>query len=82
MGLDPAVAQRLAAQTLAGAGRLVACEPEPDLARMTAEVASRGGTTEAALNSFSAAGLEQLVTDAMAAAAQRGREMAERFGST
>jgi pyrroline-5-carboxylate reductase len=49
---------------------------------MTAEVASKGGTTEAALDSFSAAGLERLVAAAMEAAAQRGREMAERFGST
>jgi pyrroline-5-carboxylate reductase len=82
MGLEPSVAQRLAAQTLAGAGRLVAAEAQPDLARMTAEVASKGGTTEAALDSFSAAGLERLVAAAMEAAAQRGREMAERFGST
>lgn len=80
MGLEASVAQRLAAQTLAGAGRLVAMDPQPDLARMTAEVASKGGTTEAALNSFAAQGLERLVADAMQAAAQRGREMAERFG--
>jgi pyrroline-5-carboxylate reductase len=81
MGLEASVARRLAAQTLAGAGRLVAAEPQPDLARMTAEVASKGGTTEAALDSFAAAGLAQVVADAMHAAARRGREMAERFGS-
>jgi pyrroline-5-carboxylate reductase len=82
MGLEASVAQRLAAQTLAGAGQLVATEQQPDLARMASEVASKGGTTEAALNSFAAAGLQRLVADAMQAAAQRGRELAERFGST
>lgn len=81
MGLDPAVAGQLAAQTLAGAGALVAAEKNPDLARMSAEVASKGGTTEAALNRFDALGLEQQVGAAMQAAAQRAREMAEQFGN-
>lgn len=81
MGLDPDVARQLAAQTLAGAGRLVAVEGHPDLARMTAEVASKGGTTEAALNRFTAQGLDGLVAAAMQAAAQRGRELADQFGA-
>jgi pyrroline-5-carboxylate reductase len=80
MGLEPAVAQQLAAQTLAGAGALVAAEQTPDLARMSAEVASRGGTTEAALNRFEAMGLDRLVAAAMLAAAERGCEIADRFG--
>ncbi len=73
MGLDPAVAGQLAAQTLAGAGALVAAEKAPDLARMSAEVASKGGTTEAALNRFAVLGLEQQVGAAMQAAANRAR---------
>jgi pyrroline-5-carboxylate reductase len=81
MGLDPAVARQLAAQTLAGAGALVAAETAPDLARMSAEVASKGGTTEAALNRFTELDLARLVAAAMQAAAQRGREMADQFGS-
>ncbi len=79
-GLDVQVARQLAAQTLAGAGQLVAAETQPDLARMRAEVTSRGGTTEAALNSFAAQGLDRLVGDAMAAAARRSRELAAQFG--
>jgi pyrroline-5-carboxylate reductase len=79
-GLEPAVARRLAAQTLAGAGQLVAAESEPDLARMRAEVTSRGGTTEAALKHFAEQGFDRLVADAMAAAAHRSRELAEQFG--
>ncbi len=82
MGLDAAVAQQLAAQTLAGAGALVAAEQTPDLARMSAEVASRGGTTEAALNRFAALGLDRLVAAAMLAAAERGRELADQFGNS
>jgi pyrroline-5-carboxylate reductase len=81
-GLDPAVARQLAAQTLAGAGQLVAAEKTPDLARMRAEVASKGGTTEAALAAFTAQGLEHAVAQAMQAAAQRSRELAQQFGNT
>lgn len=80
MGLDATVAMKLAAQTLAGAGALAAAEQSPDLARMTAEVASKGGTTEAALNRFDALGFDQLVAAAMQAAADRGRDMADQFG--
>jgi pyrroline-5-carboxylate reductase len=80
LGLDAAVARQLAAQTLAGAGQLVAAEQTPDLARMRAEVTSKGGTTEAALNTFAARGFEQLVADAMAAAERRSRELAAQFG--
>ncbi len=80
LGLAPDTARRLAAQTLAGAGQLVAAEPQPDLARMRAEVTSKGGTTEAALYSFAEHQLPTTVQAAMNAAAQRSRELAEQFG--
>ena len=80
-GLEPDVAHKLAAQTLAGAGQLVAAEASPDLARMRAEVTSKGGTTEAALARFAEQGFDRLVAAAMAAAAQRSRELAEQFGA-
>jgi len=80
LGLDADVARQLAAQTLAGAGQLVAAEKTPDLARMRAEVTSKGGTTEAALNTFAAQGFDQLVASAMAAAESRSRELAAQFG--
>ena len=79
-GLAPTVARQLAAQTLAGAGQLVAAEPDADLARMRAEVTSKGGTTEAALAQFAACRLNETVRIAMDAAAQRSRELAELFG--
>lgn len=80
-GIEPDVARQLAAQTLAGAGQLVAAEASPDMARMRAQVASKGGTTEAALNRFNELGLASVVESAMQAAATRSREMAELFGN-
>jgi pyrroline-5-carboxylate reductase len=80
-GLDPVVARQLAAQTLAGAGQLVAAESTPDLARMRAEVTSKGGTTEAALNRFGALALDRTVAEAMLAAAARSQELADQFGN-
>jgi len=80
-GLEPAMARQLAAQTLAGAGKLVAAETTPDLARMRAEVASKGGTTEAALNCFDTLAFPEVVAAAMQAAARRSREMAALFGN-
>jgi pyrroline-5-carboxylate reductase len=76
-GLAPEVARQLAAQTLAGAGRLVAAEAEPDLAAMRAAVTSKGGTTAAALAVFDGQGLPALVQAAMRAAAERSRELAD-----
>jgi pyrroline-5-carboxylate reductase len=84
-GLEPATARQLAAQTLAGAGQLVAADMAAgqgaDLARMRAEVTSKGGTTEAALAEFDAHGFGATVAAAQAAAARRSQELAEQFGS-
>jgi pyrroline-5-carboxylate reductase len=81
-GLDGKVARALAAQTLAGAGQLVAAESTADLARMRAEVTSKGGTTEAALNMMLEKNLGETVAAAMRAAAERSRELAQQFGSS
>ncbi len=75
LGLEAAAARRLAAATLHGAGLLAHCA-DPDLARLRAEVTSRGGTTEAALRVFEDAGLRATVARALEAAALRGRELA------
>jgi len=80
-GLPADTARVLAAQTLAGAGQLVAAEATPDLARMRAEVTSPGGTTAAALASFATHDLSATVAAAMDAAAHRSRELADQFGA-
>jgi pyrroline-5-carboxylate reductase len=75
LGLDGATARRLAAATLYGSG-LLAQSGQGDLARLRAEVTSRGGTTEAALRALEAADLRGAVRSALDAAAQRSRELA------
>jgi pyrroline-5-carboxylate reductase len=79
LGLERDAALELAIQTLYGSGRM-ARESDGDLARLRAEVTSKGGTTEAALRSFESAKLRGIVAAALAAATERGREMAQAFG--
>jgi pyrroline-5-carboxylate reductase len=75
LGLEHAVAQRLALVTLYGSG-LLAHGGGAELARLRAEITSRGGTTEAALRVLEQGGLKGLVAQALGAAAARGRELA------
>jgi pyrroline-5-carboxylate reductase len=79
LGLNRDAALELAIQTLYGSGRM-ARESDGDLARLRAEVTSKGGTTEAALRSFEGANLRGIVAAALAAATERGRELAQAFG--
>jgi pyrroline-5-carboxylate reductase len=80
LGLEASVARRLAVQTLYGAGAMAAAG-DGDLGRLRAEVTSKGGTTEAALRSMAADDLRAVVARALAAATQRGRELAARAAS-
>jgi pyrroline-5-carboxylate reductase len=79
LGLPHDSAQELAIQTLFGSGRM-ARDSDGDLARLRAEVTSKGGTTEAALRVFDGANLRGIVAAALQAATDRGREMAKAFG--
>jgi len=81
LGLERASARELAIQTLFGSGRM-ARDSDGDLARLRAEVTSKGGTTEAALRSFEGANLRGIVAAALGAATERGREMARAFGES
>ena len=80
LGLSAQAARALSVGTLHGAGEL-ACSGDGDLAQLRAEVTSKGGTTEAALRTFATAGLDQIVSRAVAAAAQRSRELADQYGA-
>lgn len=73
-GLDRAVATRLAAATLHGAGLLLHSTGE-DAAVLRTKVTSPGGTTEAALKRFTADGFGQVVRDAVHAAVARAEEL-------
>lgn len=79
LGLDRASALELSLQTLYGSGKM-ARESDGDLARLRAEVTSKGGTTEAAVRSFDGANLRGIVAAAVNAATERGRELAQAFG--
>jgi pyrroline-5-carboxylate reductase len=75
-GLAPDLAQRLARQTIVGAGELARLSPET-AAVLRQNVTSPGGTTEAALKVLMGKrGLKELLAEAVAAAATRSRELA------
>ena len=75
-GLDRALAERLARATVTGSGELARMSDET-AATLRANVTSPGGTTAAALDVLMAEnGLKRLMTDAVAAATRRSRELA------
>jgi len=78
-GLDAAAARQLTLQTVLGAAR-VAAEGSEEPATLRARVTSKGGTTEAALQCLDEAGLKRIVARAVAAAAQRARELGAELG--
>ncbi|HVO55400.1 MAG TPA: pyrroline-5-carboxylate reductase [Solirubrobacterales bacterium] len=73
-GLSRDVAEALAYQTLLGSARLLA-EGESSPAELRAAVTSPGGTTAAGLRELERAGVRAAFLDAIAAAAQRSREL-------
>jgi pyrroline-5-carboxylate reductase len=80
-GLPRDVSQVLARQTVVGAGRLLAeSEDEPEVLR--AQVTSPGGTTEAGLAALESHGLEKAISEAVAAATRRSREMGAELAQT
>jgi pyrroline-5-carboxylate reductase len=79
-GMPRETARALAIQTCLGAGRMLA-EDGAAPAELRQRVTSPNGTTQAALDSFSADGFAAIVARAVAAATRRGREMSEEFGT-
>lgn len=77
-GLGAELAQQLARATVSGAGALLDAS-DLSAAELRRNVTSPGGTTAAALEVLSAPGdgLQKLMTEAVAAATQRGRDLAK-----
>jgi pyrroline-5-carboxylate reductase len=75
-GIPWHAAEQLVAQTLRGAGMLLAAS-DASPARLRAQVTSPGGTTAAAVHVLEERGFRAIVEDAVRAAAQRSREMGE-----
>lgn len=74
LGLDAKVARLLAEQTALGAATM-ASQGDLDASVLRENVTSPGGTTAAALNVFAQEGFKQIVQEALAAAAQRSKEL-------
>ena len=74
LGLPASVARRAVAQTLEGSVRLLRATDVPASA-LIRRVASKGGTTEAALNVFAARRIARHVADAVHAATRRSRAL-------
>ncbi len=79
LGLDADSADRLARQTALGAARM-ATEGEDDPATLRAKVTSKGGTTAAAIASFEASQLDEIILRALTAARDRATELADELG--
>ena len=77
MGLPPELAAKMALQTVMGAGQLAAEASDPP-GTLREQVTSPGGTTAAALGVLMGEGrLQALMTEAVRAARDRGRELAK-----
>lgn len=74
-GLPADAARNLVEHTLCGAARMLR-EGDTDAATLRARVTSPGGTTQAALEQLFAGAFPELIAKAIAAAVQRGRELA------
>ena len=79
LGLPRETAAQLTLHTALGAARM-AVASDVAASELRRRVTSPAGTTEAAIRTFQAGGFEQLVEDALNAAAQRSAELAEQLG--
>ncbi len=79
LGLSADSARQLSLQTALGAARM-AVESDDDPGTLRAKVTSKGGTTEAAINSFMANNFDDLVRQALTSARDRATELADILG--
>jgi pyrroline-5-carboxylate reductase len=74
LGFDESAARKLTIETFIGAAQLAAQSPET-ISTLRQQVTSKGGTTEAALESFAVSGVAAQIALGIQAAALRGREL-------
>jgi pyrroline-5-carboxylate reductase len=80
-GFAPSDAKKLVVQTFIGASALAA-QSDDDLATLRAKVTSKGGTTAAALATFEAMGLGQVLAQGAVAAKERARGLSEELSQS
>ena len=76
-GLSRKTSEQLVLNTALGAAMLARDSAKP-MSRLIKKVASKGGTTEAALEVFAKRGFENIVKEAVRAATKRSKELAKR----
>ena len=76
LGLSQEVAAQLAAQTCIGSARMVA-DAGQDVSTLRANVTSKGGTTEAAVQHLESAGLRTIFREALAKADARAKALGD-----
>lgn len=79
MGLSAEQGRQLAVATFSGASALAAASDDPP-STLRERVTSKGGTTQAALESLEADGVRAAFVRALQAARQRARELGDEFG--
>lgn len=79
LGLPQKTARLLALQTAFGSAKM-ALESHEDATTLRAQVTSKGGTTEKAIDTLLAGGLQALFSQALKAAQQQAIHLAEQFG--
>ena len=80
LGLTPDDAKALALQTFIGAAKMAA-GTGTDVATLRANVTSKGGTTQAALESLEADGFRRIMLTALQAADTRGAQLGDRVAA-
>ncbi len=80
LGLDPDAARKLTLQTALGAASMAIGSDESP-ATLRRRVTSPGGTTEQAIHRFEAAGLREIVSEALRAARDRSIELSAQLGA-
>ncbi|MGH7198901.1 MAG: pyrroline-5-carboxylate reductase [Candidatus Omnitrophota bacterium] len=76
MGMKADIAKKLVYQTAFGSGKVVSqSDEDPDV--LISRVASKGGTTEAALKIFQRQGFGKIIQDAVKAAHRRSKEISQ-----
>ena len=81
MGLTPEIARKFTLQTAYGAAKL-ALESGLNIETLRANVTSKGGTTQAALESMQENKMDEMIENAMLAAQQKGIEFSHHFEET
>ncbi|MCE0494128.1 pyrroline-5-carboxylate reductase [Vibrio salinus] len=78
-GFDSETARMLVQQTALGAAEMVVNNPDLNISTLRERVTSKGGTTAAALSTFNAHALNDIVSKAIQSAVSRAEEMEKLF---